>query len=233
MSEEIQSTTFSTVAFFIILVGTAIISISWIRITESVQAELYLLYSIDLVSFILLIFSIIITLIEVGIYIDLSPFFSFLDFMLNMSFESGLLLFSFFLIGLGLILLFVAAIITIRMKENKQIPVIFMWFLFILCIEALSLGIIGFNEVKFNLNTVKNLQILSYFYSDTKEAFSIFCKYLSLYILLGIPNSLPMNIGLISLYTLNILLVIGTIFLDRRYKSIISRRSKEIITKDA
>ncbi len=226
MSEEIQPTTFSTVTFFTTLISTCIILIAWKRITESVQAELFLLYSIDLVNFILLIFSIIFTFIELGIYLDLSPLFTFLDFMLSMSFESGLLLFSFILIGLGLILLFVAAIITSKMRENKLIPVIFIWSLFILCIGALCLCIIGFNEVKFNLNNVKNLQIVSYFYLDIQEAVSIFCKYLSLYILLGVAGSLPMNIGIFSLITLDILLVIVTIYLDRRYKSISSKNYK-------
>ncbi|MFX0133414.1 MAG: hypothetical protein ACFFDN_07210 [Candidatus Hodarchaeota archaeon] len=220
ISEEIQPTIFSAVAFIIILIGAIITLIGWIRIMDSVQAELYLLLFIDLVSFILLIFSIILTLIDFVIYLDLSPLFSFLDFMMSMSFESGILIFSFILIVVGVILLLIAAVKTTQMKQNKAIPVTLMWFLFVFCIGALGLCIMGHNDIKFRLDNVKNLQFLFYFFYEINESFSITCYNLSIYILLGATNSPPMYVGLTSLFTIDILLFIGTIDLDIRYKSI-------------
>ncbi|MFX1450190.1 MAG: hypothetical protein ACFFCM_05075 [Promethearchaeota archaeon] len=227
MSEEFQPATFSIVAFFIILIGSAVALIGWIRIMDSVQAELYLLYFIDLVSFILLIFSIIITLIDVIIYIDLSPFFTFIDFMLGMSFESGILIVAFVLIAVGLILVLFAAVKTSQMKNHISIPSILMWLLFISCIGALWLCIIGHNDVKFRLENVRNSQFLFYFFYEINETFSISCYNLSLFILLGATNSPPMYIGLTSLFTIDILLLIVTIDLDLRYKSLESSNSKK------
>lgn len=227
MSEEIQPTTFSIVAFFIILISASIISIGWIRITENVRAEFFLLYFVDLVSFILLIFSIIITLIDVIIYLDLSPIFSFLDFMLGMSFESGLLMFSFFLIAIGLIILLLAAIKTSQMKKDRAIPATLMWFLFIACIGALTSCIMGFQDVKSRLTNVKDLQIIFYFAFEINERFSLSCYNLSLYILLGATNTPPMYIGLTSLFIIDILVLIGTIDLDIRYKLILSKYPKK------